>query len=91
MREMAREGESTDASGRQVRHMEEGAAAANGREESVTPDHGYGSSANGGCGLNLSVPFLQKVTLSPSLSPSSPIYVLDVLGQDFFKKDHTYI
>ncbi|WOL02068.1 hypothetical protein Cni_G10787 [Canna indica] len=57
---MAREGENGDASGRQERHMEEGAVA-NGRGESVTSDHGYGISADTGCGLSLSVPFLQKI------------------------------
>ncbi|CAL9094043.1 aquaporin NIP1-1-like [Musa acuminata AAA Group] len=57
---MAREGENANANGRRERSMEEGAAG-NGREEGVNPDHGYASSADKGCGLSLSIPFLQKI------------------------------
>ncbi|CAL9184755.1 unnamed protein product [Musa hybrid cultivar] len=57
---MAREGENANANGRRERSMEEGAAG-DGREEGVNPDHGYASSADKGCGLSLSVPFLQKI------------------------------
>ena len=59
---MAREGENANANGRRERSMEEGAAG-NGREEGVNPDHGYASSADKGCGLSLSIPFLQKVRI----------------------------
>ncbi|KAG6524032.1 aquaporin NIP1-1-like isoform X2 [Zingiber officinale] len=56
---MAREGEN---GARQERYMEEGGGV-NGRDESAIPEHGYGSSpdTDRGCGLSLSVPFLQKV------------------------------
>ncbi|XP_074589053.1 aquaporin NIP1-1-like [Curcuma longa] len=56
---MAREGEN---GARQERHMEEGGGV-NGRDDSSPPEHGYGSSpdTDRGCGLSLSVPFLQKV------------------------------
>ncbi|XP_065009447.1 aquaporin NIP1-1-like [Musa acuminata AAA Group] len=57
---MAREGENANANGRRERSMEEGAAG-DGREEGVNPDHGYASSADKGCGLSLSIPFLQKI------------------------------
>ncbi|URE12071.1 hypothetical protein MUK42_23817 [Musa troglodytarum] len=57
---MAREGENANANGRRERSMEEGAAG-DGRDEGVNPDHGYTSSADKGCGLSLSVPFLQKI------------------------------
>ncbi|RWV99356.1 hypothetical protein GW17_00037738 [Ensete ventricosum] len=57
---MAREGENANANGRPERCMEEGAAG-DGRKESVNPDHGYASSADKGCRLSLSVPFLQKI------------------------------
>ncbi|THU49977.1 hypothetical protein C4D60_Mb06t15240 [Musa balbisiana] len=57
---MAREGENANANGRRERSMEEGAAG-DGREEGVNSDHGYASSADKGCGLSLSVPFLQKI------------------------------
>ncbi|XP_074565082.1 aquaporin NIP1-1-like [Curcuma longa] len=57
---MAKQGED---GGRQERFMEEGGGVINGREESVviTPEQGYGSSSDRGCGINLSVPFVQKV------------------------------
>ncbi|CAL9119516.1 unnamed protein product [Musa textilis] len=57
---MAREGENANTNGRRERSMEEGAAG-DGRDEGVNPDHGYTSSADKGCGLSLSVPFLQKI------------------------------